>query len=328
VRLKPPLVVRNPPSRVRILVHEGGLCIMSDDFNRAAIDRAKLNLSKMSNQNIDQKSSDGEDKRTIAELFQAALLAPEDDDDYRKERWNFVSLLQRRGDREVLDRSLVLTKSSIPEQRSLGIDILGQLGSPERTFQNECVTTLIGLLESEFDPLILRDICIALGHQQDPRAIEPLLKFCLHPDWEVRYGVVSGLSRHTDERAISGLIALSADVHPHIRDWATFGLGSLIGIDTPAIRAALYQRFITEDSEDDETTEIYGEALTGLAMRQDDRILPRLIQELMSDNVGVLAIEAAENMADERLYPALLQLQTWYQPASDLEDAIRACVPD
>jgi HEAT repeats len=301
---------------------------MSDDFNRAAFDRAKLNLSKMSNQNIDQKSSEGEDTRTTAELFQAALLAPEDDDDRRKERWNFVSLLQSRGDREVLDRSLLLTKSSIPEERSLGIDILGQLGSPERIFQNECVTTLIGLLESEFDPLILRDICIALGHQQDPRAIEPLLKFCLHPDWEVRYGVVSGLSRHTDERAISGLIALSADVHPRIRDWATFGLGSLIEIDTPAIRAALYQRFITEDSEDDETIEIYGEALTGLAMRQDDRILPRLIQELMSDNVGVLAIEAAENMADERLYPALLQLQTWYQPASDLEDAIRACVPD
>ena len=38
MRLKPPLVVRNPPSRVRILVREGGLCNMSDDFNRAAAD--------------------------------------------------------------------------------------------------------------------------------------------------------------------------------------------------------------------------------------------------------------------------------------------------
>jgi HEAT repeat protein len=280
------------------------------------------------NQNIDLKNSKEGDKLTTAELFQIALFAPEEDDDYRKERWNFISLLQHRGDREVLDRSLILTKSSILDERSLSIDILGQLGIPERIFQDECVTTLIGLLESEFDPLILQNICIGLGHQQDPRAIDPMLKFCLHPDWEVRYGVVSGLSRHTDERAISGLITLSADVHPHIRDWATFGLGSLIEIDTPAIRAALYQRFITEDSENEETAEIYGEALTGLAKRQDDRILPRLIQELMSDNVGVLAIEAAENMADERLYPALLHLQTWYQPASDLEDAIRACAPD
>ena len=282
----------------------------------------------MSNQNIDRKSSKGEDTLTTAELFKTALLAPEEDDDYQKERWNFISLLQHRGDREVLDRSLILTQSSSPEERSLGIDILGQLGSPERIFQDECVIALIGLLESEFDPLILGDICIAIGHQQDPRAIEPLLKFCLHPDWEVRYGVVNGLSNHVDERAISGLITLSADVHPHIRDWATFGLGTLIELDTPAIRAALYQRFITEDSEDDETAEIYGEALTGLAIRQDDRILPRLIQELMSDNVGVLAIEAAENMADERLYPALLHLQTWYPPGSYLEDAIRACSPN
>jgi hypothetical protein len=42
VRLKPPLVVRNPPSRVRILVRVGGLCNMSDDFNRAVFDRAKF----------------------------------------------------------------------------------------------------------------------------------------------------------------------------------------------------------------------------------------------------------------------------------------------
>jgi hypothetical protein len=300
---------------------------MSDDFNRAVLDRAKLNSSKMSHQNIDRKSSKEEEQLTISELFKVALLAPEEDKDYRKERWNLILALQRRGNRDVLNRALILIKSLIPEERSLGIDILGQLGSPERIFQYECVTTLIELLESEFDPLILRDICIALGHQQDPRAIEPLIKFCLHPDWEVRYGVVSGLSRHTDERAISGLITLSADVHPDIRDWATFGLGTLIEMDTPAIRDALYQRFITEDSEDDETAEIYGEALTGLAIRQDERILPRLIQELMSNNVGVLAIEAAENMADERLYPALLHLKTWYQPASDLEDAIRACFP-
>ena len=143
---------------------------------------------------MDQKRSKGEDILTTVELFQIALLAPEDDADYRKERWNFIGLLQGRGDREVLDRSLILTQSSILEERSLGIDILGQLGSPERLFQDECVTALIELLEREFDPLILQYICIALGHQQDPRAIEPLLKFCLHPDWEVRYGVVSGLS--------------------------------------------------------------------------------------------------------------------------------------
>jgi HEAT repeat protein len=204
---------------------------------------------------------------------------------------------------------------------------LGQLGIPNRTFPDECLTTLVGLLEHEFDPLILRDICIALGHLNDPRSIEPQLKFCLHPDWEVRYGVVHGLSGQDDERAIAVLIKLSADDRPQVRNWATFGLGTLIEVDTPAIRSALYQRFITEDVEADETAEIYGEALVGLAHRKDDRILPRLIEELMSDRVSKLAIEAAEALVDERLYSALLQLQTWWKQMSELEDALSACCP-
>jgi HEAT repeat protein len=182
------------------------------------------------------------------------------------------------------------------------------------------------LLAQEFYPLILRDICIALGHLEDPRSIEPQLKFCLHPDWEVRYGVVSGLSGRDDERAISGLIRLSADVCPQVRDWATFGLGTLIEVDTPAIREALYQRFLTEDRQDKETAEIYDEALAGLANRQDDRILPQLISQLMSDDASTLAIQAAEAMADDRLYPALLHLQTWCDSAY-LQDALLACQP-
>jgi HEAT repeats len=270
--------------------------------------------------NIDQIATD--------KLIQLALDAPEEDNDSQKERWHFISLLQYRGDREVLDQSIMLTRSPIIAERCIGIHILGQLGIPKRTFPDECLETLLRLLNQEFDPLILRDICISLGHLKDPRSIAPQLKFCLHPDWEVRYGVVSGLTgHHDDERAIAGLISLSADICPLIRDWATFGL-QLTEVDTPAIRAALYQRFLIEDSEDDETAEIYGEALIGLANLKDERIIPRLIQELMSDNVGMLAIEAAEVFADDRLYPALLKLQTWWQPASDLEDALAVCAPN
>jgi hypothetical protein len=41
-----------------------------------------------------------------------------------------------------------------------------------------------------------------------------------------------------------------------------------------------------------------------------------------------LTIEAAKALADNRLYPALLQLQTWWQPVSDLEGALAACAPN
>jgi HEAT repeat protein len=268
--------------------------------------------------------------RSTKELIQLALTAPEENEN-GDDRWDFISLLRNRGTREVLDRSIALTKSSHSEERAIGIQILGQLGTPDRTFPDECLTTLIGLLEDELDPSLLQSIGIALGHLNDPRAIEPQLKFCSHPNWGVRYGVVLSLNGHDDERAIAALIKLSADDHPYVRNWATFGLGSLLEVDTPNLREALYQRFLLEDTTDEEAREIYGEALVGLARRQDERILPTLIEQLMSENLSMLAIEAAEKFANPQLLPALLQAQTWCEPdgyfANLLATAIVACQP-
>jgi HEAT repeat protein len=270
------------------------------------------------------------DPRSTEILMRLALTAPEDDDN-GDDRWDFIWLLQSRGDREVLDRAIGLTQSCNSVERTIGIQILGQLGSPDRTFPDECLTTLTRLLQDESDPLILQSIGIALGYLNDPRAIEPQLKFCLHPDWEVRYGVVLTMNGHEDERAIAALIKLSTDEHPHVRNWATFGLGSLIDMDTPEIREALYQRLLLEDTVDEEMNEIHGEALVGLASRQDERILPKLIEHLMSKNLSVLPIEAAEKFANPQLLPALLQIKLWCKPtgyfADCLSEAIVACTP-
>lgn len=270
------------------------------------------------------------DSRSTEELIQLALTAPEEDDD-GDDRWDFIWLLRYRGTRDVLDRAIALTESNNSEERTIGIQILDQLGIPDRTFPDECLTTLIGLLKHEIDPLILQSIGIALAHLNDARAIEPQLKFCLHPDWEVRYGVVLNMNGHNDKRAIAALIKLSGDDHPQVRNWATFGLGSLLEVDTPEIREALYQRFLLEDPTDEETAEIQGEALVGLASRQDERILPKLMEQLMSENLSVLEIEAAEKLANPQLLPALLQVKTWCEPtgyfAETLAAAIAACTP-
>ncbi len=265
------------------------------------------------------------DARSTEELFQLALTAPEEDDD-GDDRWDFIWLLQYRGDREVLDRAIGLTQRSNSTERTIGIQILGQLGSHDRTFPDECLTTLVELLNHERDPLILQSIGIALGHLNDARAIEPQLRFCLHPDWEVRYGVVLSLNGHEDERAIAALIKLSADDHPHVRNWATFGLGSLIDVDTPEIREALYQRFLLEDTADEEMNEIHGEALVGLASRQDERILPKLMEQLMSENLSVLPIEAAEKLANPQLLPALLRIKTWCEPTGYFAETLAAAI--
>src|SRR5207249_882639 len=136
-----------------------------------------------------------------------------------------------------------------PRERELGADILGQLGVPERVFQDDCVATLIGMLETENTPDALASVCIALGHQQDPRAVQPLSRLKRHPDPDVRYALVHGLLTQTDPLAVETLIELSGDEDEDVRDWATFGLGSQIDLDTPQIRHALVQRL--DDPHDD-----------------------------------------------------------------------------
>ncbi|MEH2159088.1 HEAT repeat domain-containing protein [Nostoc sp.] len=255
------------------------------------------------------------DPRSTQELIELPLKEENDD---------VVGILHFRGNQEVFAVASKLCNSQNPRERQLGADILGQLGIPHRTFPHESLAILLRLLECEQNTDVLNSIGIALGHLHDARAIAPLIQLKCHPSPSVRYGVVFGLLGYEDELAISTLIELSSDQDEDVRNWATFGLGSQIETDTTAIREALYQRFLNENT--DENYEIYGEALVGLAKRKDSRILTRLTEELLSDYVGVLAVEAAEEFADSRLYPALMQLKQWWSENNNLlERAINNC---
>jgi HEAT repeat protein len=124
-----------------------------------------------------------------------------------------------------------------------------------------------------------------------------------HPDAGVRFGVVLGVSCHEDDLAIQTLMELSADPDADVRNWATFGLGSQIDSDTPAIRASLVARLTDEDAD------TRGEALVGLARRQDQRMIEPLLKDLEDGYAGSLLVEAAAQIGDPRVYPALLWLR-------------------
>ncbi len=133
-----------------------------------------------------------------------------------------------------------------------------------------------------------------------------------------------GLQGFEDERAIAASIELSRDTDSDVRDWATFGLGSVIEADTEAIRDALYVRL--DDS--DETTR--GEAMSGLAKRKDQRVFPLVLDQLEKMAYWVLPLEAAEALGDPRLLPALYHFKEHWEgeknwPYSALENAIAAC---
>jgi HEAT repeat protein len=115
------------------------------------------------------------------------------------------------------------------------------------------------------------------------------------------------------------LIELSRDVEPGVRDWATFGLGTYSKIDSPEIRNALLARLADED---DETR---GEALFGLAKRKDPRVIPAILSEIARDEVSELAIEAAGEMPDESLLPALEALVRSSPEDQCVREAITAC---
>jgi HEAT repeat protein len=248
----------------------------------------------------------------------AAILSGPDED----RAWDALGALHWRGTHEVLDWAVRLCQSFCAVERRVGADILGQLGVPERAFPEPCFHTLLSMLEREQDHAVLASILVALSHFHKPEAIGPASRFRRHADPDVRHGVVDALTGHEDARAIDFLIELTGDPETHVRDWATFALGSQVEMDTPALREALVERLADED---DDTR---CEALVGLARRGDRRVRTALCKELESDSVGSLAVEAAALIGDPELHPALIALRNWWDVDEELlEEAIEACSP-
>ena len=233
-------------------------------------------------------STDERDSSTLA----AIALRDGDEAD------RVVGILHYRGTQVEFDIARALSDDSDPERRSLSAYILGQLGWSERTFLVESVDLLL-LLLADADVNVVAAAAYGLGFRNHPAAILPLLQYVEHPDAMVRRAVVSGLSRHDDLAAIGGLIELSRDADPEVRDWATFGLASMTPVDTAELREALIARV------SDEEAEIRGEALIGLASRRHPDVGALIRDELNRPFAGDWSIEAAELLADPSLHTDL-----------------------
>jgi hypothetical protein len=183
-------------------------------------------------------------------------------------------------------------------ERELGILILGGLYELkpvegldypiyQRVFIEETLMIFLERLQQEENQDNLNEIILGMGHLQDERIVEPLLPFAKHPHEDIRFAVAVAFGGETDDRAIATLIQLSQDVDEDVRDWATFGLGTMLfddddlPIDSPEIREALYRNI------NDPHPDTRYEALTGLADRRDKRILPQLIDLLARDEIHI-----------------------------------------
>jgi HEAT repeat protein len=219
------------------------------------------------------------DPRSTDDLLHLALTKDADRDN--NEYWRPIAALQHRL-AQIIERIQTLSKSGEEKSRDTAATILGQGWVGGKIASDHCAEILLQMLASEQSTIVLPSIIFALGHLHDPRAVEPLVGLSRHSDARVRYAAVSSLCGHDDKLSVEAMIACSSDADRDVRNWATFGLGSQIDTDTPAIRDALLARLEEKDDE------IRGEALVGLACRGDTRVVAALLKELGSDQAEVL----------------------------------------
>jgi HEAT repeat protein len=260
----------------------------------------------------------------VCDLLRSAVAIEDVDDE---ERWAIVRRLHGRTDRPAFDAARALAGSSDLRERVLGLDVLGQIGYPaDRPFVEETLPVLLDACTDDRTDVLCSAVS-ALGHLYDTRGREGILRHAAHPSQEVRLAVAQGLpsvaADPADAEVVAVLVSLSADPDSDVRDWATFGLGSQLTVDAPAVRDALAARLADDDRD------TAGEARVGLALRKDARSLPHLLAAL-DDDPGDFEVEAAAALGAPELLPALQRLKAagWDKDGAHptvLDEAIAAC---
>ncbi len=168
----------------------------------------------------------------------------------------------------------------------------------------------------------LYDKISALKKRRDIRIIERAIYWCASDEEVIKFLGVETLEswENFNDTEIEVLGSLTVNENPEVRSWATFYLGVQCNVDSERVREFLFDRIA------DTHEETRGEALVGLAKRKDERASMLIRNELESDDVSLLAVEAAEELADEELLSALESLRSWWDVNDELlQDAIKAC---
>ncbi len=166
-------------------------------------------------------------------------------------------------------------------------------GHPEHCA--EVVPALVEMLSLADVPAVLVAIAAALDAAWCDEASLALLPFASHPDSDVRFAVTCAMPGGVEDpeakkRIAHALVQLTNDESSQVRDWAVFGLGSMLDVDTPEIREALRVHLFDSDLD----TRL--EALVGLAERRDPQILDWLRDELQAGTVEPLVVDAARRV--------------------------------
>lgn len=247
-----------------------------------------------------------------------------------KTYWLNISELRKRASPALFEQCILLTKSDVQKERMIGVNILSQLSSPPtfRPYSKKVIVHFLNLLKVEKTPLVLMSILYGIGHNNEnlvqDKAIKCIANYRTNENDCVREGVVAALLGIDNAIAVNALIELSRDKCSHIRDWAVFGLGSLIETDTTEIREALYARIY------DKHKDTRYEAILGLARRNDPKVKDVIIQELLSASYTTYLFEAIKELPDAAFIPLLENNLMKYKDDIDINsewiDGLKDCI--
>jgi HEAT repeat protein len=212
---------------------------------------------------------------------------------------------------EVLASAVTFCRSDADALRATGAGMLAELCNLGGEWGAEVLGILVPLLDRETSLDVIRIALHGVGLTGLAEGIPPVLRFAAHADAGVRLDATHALYSCAGEppsrAAIEALIVLSADPDEHVRDWATFGVGSQIDVDDGDVRAALVDRL------SDTFLDAREEAAVGLARRRDPRAFETVRELLEADEVSPVTVEAAGYLADERLLRPLIELGEWWE---------------
>lgn len=252
----------------------------------------------------------------ISDLIELAL---QDDFDYCPA----LEVLQASKGRDVLEAALKLTLSDVALERELAALVL--MREPGMTFKDEAVAAVKAMIATEKDDSASRAMAYAVSHLGIDDCSEFLANVAQSHNASTRYAAAYGLGgRLSDDLAVKALITLSQDSDDDIRNWATFGLHN--GLEQqPYIRDDIREALFANIDDDHEETRY--EALEGLAICKDPRVLEPLIAALELDELWNSALYTAIAIAHSALYPALVKLNERIPGDELIEEALLSCTP-
>ncbi|HWX02898.1 HEAT repeat domain-containing protein [Collimonas sp.] len=248
--------------------------------------------------------------------------------------WQAIAELQMRGSSESLAIARRFAKCRNWRKRALGLYIASQLrrsqkkwgtmGSAEYALRETQAILLAGLRDDCVE--VVRAAISGFAHRPHQSALPNLVRFASHPDQQIRLQVAITLGSYIEVESIDALLRLATDISDDVRNWATFSIGSMHRADNPNIRDLLWRNL--QDRDED----VRGEAVVGLAIRKDERVVSVLL-ELLDTDCRVFELDAAERMASPLLLDRLNALKKsvndkdtidsyWYR---HLLDAIVSC---